>query len=58
MPPSAMGFKFAIALALVAYLSSGCVVVVNYTGDAAADLALIFDLGAEMKILDEEDVSR
>ncbi len=43
-----MGFKFAIALALVAYLSSGCVVVVNYTGDAAADLALIFDLEARV----------
>ncbi len=53
-----MAFKFLASLLLVALVSSGCVVVVNYTGDAAADLALIFDLGVDMKILDEEEVSR
>jgi len=52
-----MASRLLAALVLAATLS-GCMVVVNYTGDAAADLALIFDLGVEMKMLDEGEVSK
>ncbi len=57
MPSNAMVSRWLAMVALVSSLS-GCMVIVNYTGDAAADLALIFDLGVDMKILDEEEVSR
>lgn len=51
-----MGFRFLTALLLVTLVSSGCVVVVNYTGDAAADLDLIFDLSVDAKLATDKDL--